>query len=153
MLASSWGTSSGSCSIDICFKERLRLHLECRNYLLSKSPFKFYCRCIGSFTAVSAIFSSMAFFLTGVLVIYPSLGSPVCLIFRLMVLRRSCRPLMKLGWLKMLFEWSLRDLWNPYMLSWRTKLFIFPWRKNWGRTTCSNLLTSLIIKSLPEGPQ
>lgn len=150
--------SSSSSFIETFFSDTFKLNTEFKHYRLSKNPLSTPCEgswklllmtsC--SLAAVGGILFSwlQLFYLVGVLS-----GGSINLIFLLIVASKSSRSLMKLGWLKMLLALSLRDLWNPYMLSWRMKLLIFLCRKYLGRTIYWNLLISLMIKSLPEGPQ
>jgi|688.fasta_scaffold31406_5 hypothetical protein len=140
------------------FNETLRLNIEFIHSLLSKNPLNTTCEgywgilfmISWSFTAVSYAFFYITsyFYFLGVLIQAYS-----DFIFLFMVHSKSYLSLRKFGWLNILLALSLRDLWNPYMLSCLIKLLIFLCRKYLGKTIYWNLLMSLIIKSLPVGPQ
>lgn len=136
----------------------MRLTWEFKTYRLSRNPLKFvwegsfrnFLNDYWSLAAVSGAFFSRyyCFYFWGVFI--KGYGH---LIFLLIVGSRSSLPFKKLGWLNILFELSLRDLWNPYILSCLIKLLIFRCRKYFASTTSWNLLISLITKSFPVVPQ
>jgi hypothetical protein len=140
------------------FNETLRLNIEFIHSLLSKKPLNISCEgCWGilfmisrSFIAVSYNFFDIKsyFYFLGVLIL-----DYIDFIFLFMVHSKSYLSLRKFGWLNILLALSLRDLWNPYMLSCLIKLLIFLCRKYLGKIIYWNLLISLIIKSLVVGPQ